>query len=171
MHVCSVALPLIGVLGRLDFKAATVLQERRKAMGTRADFYVGEGEAAEWIGSVAYDGYPDGIPDTVLCSTGVDGYRSRVADFIRSRNHGTTPDMGWPWPWEDSRTTDFAYAFCDGKVQASCFGGPWFDPTDERPGEPTAEGPAPTFPDMSSRANVARGARSGVLTLSLRGSS
>ena len=27
-------------------------------MGTRADFYVGRGDAAEWIGSIAYDGYP-----------------------------------------------------------------------------------------------------------------
>jgi hypothetical protein len=30
-------------------------------MGTRADFYVGRGPNAEWIGSIAFDGYPDGI--------------------------------------------------------------------------------------------------------------
>jgi len=28
-------------------------------MGTRADFYVGRGETAEWVGSVAWDGYPN----------------------------------------------------------------------------------------------------------------
>ncbi len=28
-------------------------------MGTRADFYVGLGEQAEWLGSVAWDGNPD----------------------------------------------------------------------------------------------------------------
>jgi len=26
-------------------------------MGTRADFYVGMGKDAEWLGSVAWDGY------------------------------------------------------------------------------------------------------------------
>lgn len=30
-------------------------------MGTIADFYVGRGPKAEWIGSIAWDGYPDGI--------------------------------------------------------------------------------------------------------------
>jgi hypothetical protein len=29
-------------------------------MGTRADFYVGRGKDAEWLGSVAFDGYPSG---------------------------------------------------------------------------------------------------------------
>ena len=35
-------------------------------MGTRADFYVGRGESAEWLGSVAWDGNPRGIDDPVL---------------------------------------------------------------------------------------------------------
>ena len=26
-------------------------------MGSRADFYIGEGTEAEWLGSVAWDGY------------------------------------------------------------------------------------------------------------------
>jgi hypothetical protein len=30
-------------------------------MGTRADFYVGRGETAEYLGSIAWDGYPDGL--------------------------------------------------------------------------------------------------------------
>ena len=29
-------------------------------MGTRADFYMGTGTGAEWLGSVALDGYQDG---------------------------------------------------------------------------------------------------------------
>jgi hypothetical protein len=29
-------------------------------MGTRADFYVGRGETAEWLGSIAWDGNPGG---------------------------------------------------------------------------------------------------------------
>jgi hypothetical protein len=30
-------------------------------MGTRADFYIGRGTEAEWLGSVAWDGYPGGV--------------------------------------------------------------------------------------------------------------
>ena len=30
-------------------------------MGTRADLYIGRGTDAEWIGSVAWDGYPSGL--------------------------------------------------------------------------------------------------------------
>jgi hypothetical protein len=32
-------------------------------MGTRADFYIGCGRDSEWIGSIAWDGYPDGLSD------------------------------------------------------------------------------------------------------------
>lgn len=32
-------------------------------MSTRADFYVGRGAEAEWIGSISWDGYPDGVDD------------------------------------------------------------------------------------------------------------
>ena len=35
-------------------------------MGTRADFYVGKGKDSEWLGSIAWDWYPDGIPDNIL---------------------------------------------------------------------------------------------------------
>ena len=37
-------------------------------MGTRADFYIGKGTDAEWLGSIAWNGYPDGIgrPDPQL---------------------------------------------------------------------------------------------------------
>ena len=38
-------------------------------MGTRADFYIGRGATAEWIGSIAWDGYPDGIPAPILEAT------------------------------------------------------------------------------------------------------
>jgi hypothetical protein len=35
-------------------------------MGTRADFYVGRGGQAEWLGSIAWDGYPSGIDKWVF---------------------------------------------------------------------------------------------------------
>jgi hypothetical protein len=116
-------------------------------MGTRADFYVGRGETAEWVGSIAWDGYPEGImPHAAEKKRAwVDGplmpaaakwpvgahlfdatteqeFRERVARFFEYREDVTLPENGWPWPWENSQTTDYAYAFDGGKVYASCFG-------------------------------------------------
>src|SRR5687767_2776564 len=97
-------------------------------MGTRADFYEGRGTEAEWLGSIAWDGYPEGIDDTILKATDSEIYRSRVTAFLESRDDATFTEKGWPWPWDDSRTTDYAYALDEGKVWASCFGHGWFDP-------------------------------------------
>jgi hypothetical protein len=135
-------------------------------MGTRADFYVDRGVDAEWIWSICYDGYPSGIADDVLRSTSEQEYRSAVSAFLKADDSATTPDKGWPWPWNDSGTTDYAYAFETGKVWASGFGHAWFDPLKDEPeDEPTAKVP---FPDMSSRKNVTFGPRSG-LTIILGG--
>lgn len=129
-------------------------------MGTRADFYVGRGLGAEWLGSIAWDGHPDSIDATVIGAGSETEFRSAVADFLASRDDATLPDQGWPWPWSDSRTTDYAYAF-DGKVMASRFGHKWFDV-----GEPEPESDSPesaVFPDMSERSRFTLGPRSGVI--------
>lgn len=139
-------------------------------MGTRADFYIGRGEQAEWLGSIAWDGYPEGIELTtakknsepfpagkhLFDATTVDEFRARLAQYFANRNDVTLPEMGWPWPWKDSNTTDYAYAFDDGRVWANNFGHGWW---------PAAEGPEanqpdnkPTpFPDMTERTNLAMG--------------
>lgn len=148
-------------------------------MGTRADFYIGRGEAAEWLGSIAWDGYPSGIAghvhgtasgDTkrspILTATSDSDFRAAVAKELARREDGTTPDHGWPWPWENSRTTDFAYAFDGGAVWASCFGGAWFDPVTDEPGDGD---PVAVFPDMSSRQAVTLGKRSGVIVVGTSG--
>jgi hypothetical protein len=119
-------------------------------MGTRCDFYVGRGTKAEWLGSIAWDGDPRNCTTVIRAESEV-GFRENVATLLAAREDGTTPDRGWPWPWNDSRTTDYACAFDDGKVWASCFGRAWFDPTtpfspDENEGEKCA-----VFPDMSNR--------------------
>lgn len=135
-------------------------------MGTRADFYVGRGERAEWIGSIAWDGYPSGIPSKVLCAASEDSYRDFVQAELVPRKDWTAPSQGWPWPWDDSQTTDYAYAFADGKVWASCFGREWFDPLEEEP--ELADSPqVAIFPDMRAVKNVTWGARSGVMLISL----
>lgn len=96
-------------------------------MGTRADFYVGRGPDAEWLGSVTWDGYPDGFDTHFYEATTEDEYKNLVAGVADERDDWTDANEGWPWPWDDSRTTDYAYTFKDGKVYASSFGHPWFD--------------------------------------------
>jgi hypothetical protein len=84
-------------------------------MGTRADFYVGKGKSAEWIGSIAWDGYRDGIPAQILQCQSEEAFRHSVAAFLAEREDRTLPEQGWPWPWETSATTDCSYWFFDGR--------------------------------------------------------
>jgi len=98
-------------------------------MGTRADFYVGTGSQAEWLGSLAMDGYridemEEGgkTPDYKACweiktaKTEVD-YRTAVAALLAINDDATLPAHGWPWPWDNSNTTDYVYAFVDGECK------------------------------------------------------
>ena len=96
-------------------------------MGTRADFYVGRGLKAKWLGSIAWDGFPDSLPADALKATSARDFRARVAKLLKAEDHGTTPDQGWPWPWNDSNTTDYAYAWDRGCVWG-CSGGKWVEP-------------------------------------------
>ncbi len=54
-------------------------------MGTRADFYIGRGEKAEWLGSVAWDGYPTGILPELLKSESENDYRTNLKEFFKER--------------------------------------------------------------------------------------
>lgn len=140
-------------------------------MGTRADFYVGKGESAEWIGSIAWDGYPNGIDESVLKAETKEQFIWAVAKFFDKRDDVTLPAQGWPWPWDDSCTTDYAYAFFDGSVKASCFGHKWHDPIksmdleddelDEFIGGDEAK--IADFPNMRDKQNVAFDNRSGAM--------
>jgi len=122
-------------------------------MGTRADFYVGKGKDAEWLGSIAYDGYPDGIPDDVKGSMTEQQYRDAVAAMIAGREDGTTPEQGWPWPWDDSNTTNYAYSFDKGEVSYCGYGKKWFSVWEEEPDEYESEEEG-EFPNMADRKNV-----------------
>lgn len=113
-------------------------------MGTRADFYIGTGENAEWLGSVAWDGYEwyedKGCP--LMKATNEEEYRAALKKIAKDRDDWTNPDQGWPWPWKDSGTTDYVYYFDSGKVSAE-------DRHD--------------WPNMEDRQNVTYGKRSGVI--------
>jgi hypothetical protein len=138
-------------------------------MGTRADFYVGRGPAAEWLGSVAYDGYPDNRYPELECSDEA-GFRARVEGILSDEDHATRPEQGWPWPWDDSRTTDYAYAFDAGQVWCSGFGRPWLTRAEALDPERAqgAGGEAAVFPNMKDLQNVTLGPRSGLLIMALK---
>ncbi len=141
-------------------------------MGTRADFYVGR----EWIGSLAFDGYrihemkdehashneDSRCCQRIKCATSEEDYRAAVRDLLDINDDATKPDQGWPWPWEDSRTTDRAYVFDGSKVRFYAWGKE-FDPADEDDAsndDPEIDG---GWPDMTSQQSVTLGQRSGLI--------
>jgi len=137
-------------------------------MGTRADFYVGKGEDCEWLGSIAWDGYPDGIEPNILACTDEEVYRVYVQAFLDSCDDATLPEMGWPWPWPDSRLTDYAYTFDEGKVKIVTLG-QVFDSVEELQERPddapyvSWEKRELYFKDMTAIQNINLGRRSGLL--------
>lgn len=130
-------------------------------MGTRADFYIGTGPAAEWLGSIAFDGHRvDEMTeaasfrnmDSMECwaiksAKSDDAFRGAVVRLLALNDDATTPDQGWPWPWLDSHTTDYAYAFVAGECKTFIFGN------------------GAEWPNMKDRQNVTYGERSGTITL------
>lgn len=130
-------------------------------MGTRADFYLGNGIEATWLGSIAWDGNPGSISKEILRAKTSNEFKKAVSDFFKTRDDVTLPDMGWPWPWKDSRTTDYAYAFFNDKVYWSDFGRRWVDSSTSK----DAGIGKPTFPDMTSIQNVTLGRGSGLIIL------
>lgn len=150
-------------------------------MGTRADFYLGKGKDAEWLGSIAWDGNRDGIPDSILKAKAEPDYRAAVAAFLKERDDGTTPDMGWPWPWDDSSMSDCSYWFFDGRcweargeddrfgeVYAPCDEPePDWDSGDEQELYAAWLGNRERveFPNMAAHKKVTFGRRSGVIIL------
>ena len=95
-------------------------------MGTKADFYVGIKDEAEWLGSIGMDGYPEGPPleyGVILCVT-EEAYRDAVAKMLAGDEYSIKPSEAWPWPWPTSDTTDYAYTWYGGTVKASIAGYP-----------------------------------------------
>ena len=137
-------------------------------MGTRADFYLGRGaDKARWLGSIAWDGSPDGVPEPLRKATTSEAYLKELTDFARTRDDWTSPDHGWPWPWDTSRNTDYAYAFDDGQVFASLFGQPWVNAEAAVTLEDWPDGPRVEFPDMREGRSVTWGRRSGLIVIGI----
>lgn len=116
-------------------------------MGTRADFYIGCGKDATWLGSVGWDGYEwQNDPESLLMqASSEEEFKEAVSQIADERDDWTSPDLGWPWPWENSSTTDWTYFFSKGRTRAVEWGGNI------------------VWPDMRDRQNVAMSRRSGLL--------
>ena len=131
-------------------------------MGTRADFYI----ETEWIGSVAFDGYKwDEQPDSAIMQAKTkDEFREAVKDELSKRGDSSLPEHGWPWPWEDSTLSDYAYRFEDGNTKAYCWGCPVEkDDNGNFIDTPKRE----DWPDMTDSQNVTYGKRSGLMVFHL----
>jgi len=154
-------------------------------MGTRADFYIGIDRNATWLGSISWDGYPEGI-GSPLDSESEEDFLKELETFFEGRDDVSTPEHGWPWPWPDSSITDYAYAYHDGCVWVTQWDdhrktGRWLRVSemdefeelrsyhekllDEYPDNPEPmppEGVPLDFPDMTEVQNVTLGVRSGL---------
>jgi hypothetical protein len=118
-------------------------------MGSKADFYVGRGYEAVWLGSIAWDGQPEDLPLELRTATEEESYTNFINKFLSTRGDAATPDNGWPWTWANSSNTNYSYAFDKGRVWVSCFGSSWFKASEEEPDHRTLTSKAAKFPDMS----------------------
>lgn len=92
-------------------------------MGTRADFYIKTKTGLQWQGSIAWDGFPDGMPFGLIYADTETSFKKELKEFFSKRDDVTLPKEGWPWPWENSNTTDYAYIFTGKTVEFSNYGG------------------------------------------------
>lgn len=118
---------------------------------TRADFYVGIGLNAKYLGSVYSDG--DSIPASIKRARTPEKFEKAVAKLLKKENGSTT----WPWPWETSATTDFSYWLEDSKLYVVNFGR-GYRVIEQRRGRPAsfertwempAHAPSETLPELT----------------------
>jgi hypothetical protein len=116
------------------------------------------------------DGYLGSCTRKIVTAQTQEDFELHVAERI-AEDDGTRPEQGWPWPWEDSCTTDYAYAFDEGRVFIARFGHTWrtlaeqeaFEASDED--EPLSE--RCVFPNMKDRQRVTYGPRSGLIVMGI----
>lgn len=135
-------------------------------MGTRADFYVKRDDKIKWLGSVHWDGYDVAeaeesdkchIRYNVKQSKTEEEFTKHLDSYFSVRDDVRLPENGWPWPWEDSRTSDMAYVFDENKLRIFSWGSE-IDVVKEEHGSgfdyEAVDGDDFQWPDMSDIANV-----------------
>lgn len=97
-------------------------------MGTRASFWVGNPqdlEHREWLGCVAWDGYPCGFDGALEKIQTEADFRAFVAEQSK-REDFARPGRGWPYPWDgDIFLTDYSYAFFPDGLRLTCYHHGW----------------------------------------------
>lgn len=92
-------------------------------MGTRASFWINNPTDLQnrvWLGCIAYDGNPESLPELYTVSTQEEFQKTIV--LYSDRADFSSPDNGWPFPWNDDIfVTDFTYFWDDSKVMFACF--------------------------------------------------
>lgn len=111
-------------------------------MGTRAAFFIGDArdlENREFLGTVAWDGYPDGDCSTLAKATSPEEFKQLLKELDAARakdSNGSDfagPEGGFPSPWTDDLfLTDFVYCFFNEATHFSCFGRDWVKLGEER---------------------------------------
>jgi len=126
-------------------------------MGTRADFYiktkVSGRDYLTWKGSIGWDGYPEAADLQKLQRTrSTSGFEKQVK-ALSNREDFTNPNRGWPWPWDDSRTTDYTYVYSAETKRVSIY----------EFGKPIGYADVIKWPDMTDKQNVTLGKGSGLI--------
>lgn len=96
-------------------------------MSTTADFYIGQGEEMEWIGSLAHEGFPTALPNRLRLARSENKYREEVTNLLHIIHpiYGIEQNHGWPWLYDTSLRTNYVYSFFDGSVKWACSHRAW----------------------------------------------
>lgn len=147
-------------------------------MGTRCDFYVmDESKKLEWVGSYGWDGNPSGVPKDINFDKidREDNFIYNVKTFLKEHEGYIVGKDGWPWPWDNSCTTDYTYIFYKGKIYVSNYGSKLIEYNDYLKYEEDIDDENEEvlskiiisldikFPDMSKIKNVDLGKSSGTM--------
>jgi hypothetical protein len=88
-----------------------------------ADFYLGRGPNAEYLGSTQtfQDGDPEAVDAwAIFQSVSEEEYTEQ--DYRDEVSHLVAPDRAWPHPHDNSEATEWAYAYDQGTVYVYRFG-------------------------------------------------
>ena len=81
-------------------------------MNENADFYVGMGDHADWVGSVSKGGSIYNVPTDLLIQVNRVMFEEIAIEYIKHCNGVVANHVcEWPWSWSDSRMTTYSYIF------------------------------------------------------------
>lgn len=103
-------------------------------MGTKADFYIKDGDALKWQGSLEWDCSEDYIPPSVTQASCNEEFLLNLDTFFKRHRDVTYSAQPWPWHWPSSKQTDYAYIMVEerGAVYISKYNSPCYTIYDYR---------------------------------------